>query len=342
MDDDGDTVCRGCRNGDPYGAALWEPSPLMPLLWSTILQHRGSERDREREGEGEGESGKGAHIPAPFKSESAHTHTLAPAPSVPAPATEFISPPVEIMVDLGCGCGREAVWLGERVRELGWGGEDEDMGGGDMAASALPSPPRAPPTATENNSSVVEKRSVRIVGIDRLTASQRRFTDLAGRRGVASFVSWHACDLRTGKSLHEALRAWGVITLSAPAPNPDPNHHHDIVADEDLVMDEYSSPITLMYGARFLHRPLFAEMARLVRVGGWVGWAHFQRKPDVPWTFAHPSHPDDILEADELRRHFPAPTWAVRVERVTETDGGRPFVLFVAQKMAPIRSSSNT
>jgi rhodanese-related sulfurtransferase len=53
---------------------------------------------------------------------------------------------------------------------------------------------------------------------------------------------------------------------------------------------------------RFLHRPLFPQIARAVALGGWVVYETYLRGQE---RFGRPKHPRFLLDSGELPRHFP-------------------------------------
>ena len=209
-------------------------------------------------------------------------------------------------VDLGCGPGRDCVFLAKKLVEAGLARGSADAAGGDAG----------------------EGRGVVVHGIDSHPGSGVRLEALAARAGVAGAISWHGGDLKgppdavldflRGIQPQPIMLALGVRF-----------NHRPLFG----VLREAVAPGGIVAWAQF--QVLWpAGDAKLLEMRGSLESrapvSGLQREEGKAWTWEHPSRPDDILEPGELAAVFH--DWEILTDETEHLHDGRPLQHFVAIK----------
>ena len=92
--------------------------------------------------------------------------------------------------------------------------------------------------------------------------------------------------------------------------------------------------IRLLYGVRFLIRPLFPLLQKFLEPGAMIAWSHFTLEEDGSWGYPHPKTTKFILEFNELESLFGEKDgFEILVNKhIRDTDHGRPLQIFIARK----------
>lgn len=99
----------------------------------------------------------------------------------------------------------------------------------------------------------------------------------------------------------------------------------DLETDRGLSkIDKKFDVITVI---RYLHRPLFKEMSRMINSGGYIIYQTFLEGCEV---FGKPKNPRFLLKPGELAEVFDG--FKIIKDRVEYLDDGRPTQVFIAQK----------
>ena len=96
---------------------------------------------------------------------------------------------------------------------------------------------------------------------------------------------------------------------------------------QSLKQNEWLEQFDLLLVARFLHRPLFPAIKKLLKPGGFVIYQTFMRGCE---QFGSPKNPNFLLEHGELSGIFDL--YKILHDRVEHLADGRPVSYFVAQK----------
>mmetsp|Transcript_17767 Transcript_17767/g.50013 ORF Transcript_17767/g.50013 Transcript_17767/m.50013 type:complete len:344 (-) Transcript_17767:390-1421(-) len=180
---------------------------------------------------------------------------------------------------------------------------------------------------------------------------------LSPAAGLLASAGWTDClsegrplalDVACGSgrdAVYLALRGWQVLGLDYLARQIDRAtqfaadaaatpwvefHNRNVEKDGGLVVgDAQGRPLSfhLVHVARYLHRPLFKELKRIVRPGGLILFHTFMRGCEV---FGRPRKAEFLLEPGELAGMFE--DWIVLCDRVESISDGRPTSFFVAQR----------
>ena len=130
-----------------------------------------------------------------------------------------------------------------------------------------------------------------MTGVDYIPAALQRAQDLAARQQVS--VATECLDLETGS---------------------DPFTHYA------------TGQFDLLSVARYLHRPLFAWMQRLLKPGGIVIYQTFMQGAE---QFGSPRNPNFLLKPGELAQVFAGAD--ILLDAVETLDDGRPVSAFIAR-----------
>jgi SAM-dependent methyltransferase len=179
---------------------------------------------------------------------------------------------------------------------------------------------------------------------------------LRGPVGDGASSEWLALDLACGlgrDATFLALRGWRVVAIDYLEKQVQRVHQfaaHYQVAEQvtarqlDLEATAYPLPgllsdsFQLINVARYLHRPLFPEIIRLLAPGGYVCYHTFMDGCQLT-QIGRPRRPQFLLQAGELRQLFAEPHFECIIDEVFRLPDDRPTSLFVARKRVIAPSS---